>query len=248
MGGCGGKTVLLLGTTGHDGDDAGLLGRPPTADAGSDSALPPQDTGLPCPGPTELFALGGPCDWSGTCTIDLDPCDAGQGSPSLCECVGNVVTLPPGTGIACTHSTIGSCPAGLVIGGPCDGDTVCTTDYCGPGDTTTCTCEDGVWECPGVTCVPPPPTQTCVNNAPCTESINCQEPDGCETSCTCVQGSFECITGCSIGGSDAGSGPLPQCGPGGGCSQGSCLGPDGCGGEVVCQCSDNTLACPVVTC
>ena len=251
MAACGGKTVLLLGPIDDAGDDA-AAGRPPASDAGRDSTAPPPDTAVPCPLPSTLVALGGPCDWAGTCSVDLDACDAGVGSPTACECVGNVVTLPPGTGIGCTHSTLGNCPAGLVIGGACSGDTVCLDDPCGTGNETTCSCENGAWECADAMCLPPTPQ--CVNGAPCDEGVMCQEPDGCETACNCVDQALQCATACSGGGvgvEDAGAGPLPICGQpgqGGGCLDGSCLGPDGCGGEVVCQCSENSLACPVVTC
>jgi hypothetical protein len=198
----------VLGPIGQGGEpDAGAIvdsGSGPTdSPAPRRDALAARDTGvvappdvvtLPCPKPDELFTLGAPCEFSGTCTIDLDPCMTGEGSPTQCVCPGGFVELPPGEGIGCSHTTTPpACPPNLAVDEPCDGDTVCTDNSCGADDPVTCTCADGFWSCPGLCTPTGPPPPLCGPGGPCA-SGPCQESDGCGDTvvCTCVDGGWGC--------------------------------------------------------
>jgi hypothetical protein len=206
LAGCGGRTVLGVETYAEDGGagdggrEASLRDAPQSVDTGLRTMF---DTGRPlgvdtgvitptCPPLDEVFGLGGPCGWAGECSVNLEVCDAGPPTLTTCFCSDGVVELPPGEGIACAHSTGSSCPPGLVIGAACTGDVSCDTDYCGPGDTVMCACTQGIWECPGATCVPPPPA-ICGPEGPCVDGP-CLGPDGCGSTvlCTCVDGGESC--------------------------------------------------------
>jgi hypothetical protein len=207
LAGCGGRTVLGVESYADDGgaDDAAkeasLRDAPPSVDTGIRTTF---DTGSPirvdtgvvaptCPPLDEVFGIGGACGWVGECSVNLEVCDTGPPTLISCFCVDGVVELPPGEGVACAQSTGPSCPSGVVIGAACTGDVSCETDYCGPGDTVMCSCAQGVWQCPGASCVPPSMPQVCGPGGPCTDGP-CLGSDSCGGTvvCTCVDGGESC--------------------------------------------------------
>ena len=186
---CGAKTVLITTLP----EDAGIedAASPPPA---HEAAAPPVEAGapdhsVPCPDLDVLLPLGGACDFVGTCTINLETCDAGVGVATPCVCVDGEVELPPGMGIACAVHTGGECLSGAM----CSPGATCEvgTEFC----ETSCTCESqGTYSC----------TTECANGgedagAPlsaCTDPCTgpCLGSNGCgeEEVCACEGGTPMC--------------------------------------------------------
>jgi hypothetical protein len=253
---CGGGRTIVEGS---DVVDAGnTSSAQPDGDTKPPVSLPGNDAGAGCPKPDMVLELGSPCDWTGLCTVSFDPCMTGIGELTPCACVAGVVELSSGVGIGCVgHTGPAECPPGVVLGGACGGETTCLTDYCGSGETVTCSCTGGAWSCPGVTCMV---TSPCAQGAPCEGTTGCSTEitPYCELDCECAAGALDCSMDCESfgpdGGIDAGRSPMDAaadtgpplvapcedpCNP----EQGPCTATDACGQLTTCECIDYMLSC-----
>jgi hypothetical protein len=202
---CDGRTI----DEGSDVVDAGASGSAHHSSSGPADGASPDDAVVACPDPAQLVELGSPCEWSETCTVNLDACMTGIGEATLCECVEGSVELPPGVGIGCAgHSGPDACTQGAA----CEAGMGCTTEpseFC----ETTCVCEDGAFDCStecenqaedaggpvdaeAVDAGPPmaPPCDDPCNpeQGPCTSTDAC----GQLTTCECIDGALSCSNGC----------------------------------------------------
>jgi hypothetical protein len=202
--GCGGKVAGVVAVD----KDAGVVG---VEDAGvrGDDAGTGDDAGGPagCPADTTLIALGASCDWAfdgveGPCTVSLDACETGEGSPTPVVCFNGTIQLPPGEGIACTGHTGGDDDAGTTtpstrctVGASCspgsEGST-CTNAGAGPcSSDQRLVCKDGAYLPDGFPCTADP-----------NEGCGGSGPNGCSEQCSCVNGDEVCTGDCP----DAGPG------------------------------------------
>jgi hypothetical protein len=82
------------------------------------------------------------------------PTDAG--GATLDAARGTPEASPPADAPGCTGPGCPTlCAADLVVGALCQGSLTCTTDYCGRGDWTTCSCTGGAWICRDAPCGAP---------------------------------------------------------------------------------------------